>query len=158
MLPYYCAAGGGRCVGSNSPKPNPVTGQNLVNPSGNWCQEFADANGNTFLRSALLRSDRRDSDRQRFSEVGTPFNSQCEAQRDITLSNGIVQNVHQFTGTLTGNLGVLRAGMVAIVPTTAFQSEPLPIGKSSLLTIRLGPISARTTQSDHRFLQIAEIV
>jgi hypothetical protein len=66
--------------------------------------------------------------------------------------------VHRFTGTLTGNFGVLQEGMVAIVPTTAFQSEPLPIGKSSLLTIRLGPISARTTQSDHRFLQFAEIV
>lgn len=92
------------CGGSTGPK---ITAQNLVDPSGNWRQEFTDAGGNTFLLSALYNQVGATVTGINFSEVGTPFNFQCAAQRDITLTNGIVQNVNQFSGTLTGNFGTL---------------------------------------------------
>lgn len=95
------------CGGSTGPKTNPTTAQNLVDPSGNWRQEFTDASGNTFLLSALYNQTGANVTGINFSEVGTPFNFACAAQRDIALSNGVVQNVNQFSGTLTGNFGVL---------------------------------------------------
>jgi hypothetical protein len=30
-----------------------IVGQNLIDPSGNWKQSFTDANGNSFIMSAL---------------------------------------------------------------------------------------------------------
>ncbi len=104
MMTLLAAIG---CGGSTNTKTNPTTAQNLIDPSGNWRQEFTDASGNTFLLSALYDQVGATVTGINFSEVGTPFNFACAAQRDISLSNGIVQNVNQFSGTLTGNFGVL---------------------------------------------------
>jgi hypothetical protein len=42
------------CGGNINPKTNPVTGQNLVDPSGNWAMQFTDSSSNTFILSGLF--------------------------------------------------------------------------------------------------------
>lgn len=103
------------CGGSTTPKPtNPAQPQQkLVDPSGNWKMSFSDASGNAFILSALFAQTGAVVSSANVSEIGngpgasppTPF--ACQAQTDISISNGLVQNVNQFSGTLIGNFGML---------------------------------------------------
>jgi hypothetical protein len=95
------------CGGSPSTKPPSTSAQNLVDPSGNWKMNFTDSTNQTFLLSGLFSQTGAIVTGVNFSEVGnrSPFN--CAVQRDIALSNGLVQNVNQFSGTLTGNFGTV---------------------------------------------------
>lgn len=103
------------CGGGTAPKPtNPTQPQQkLVDPSGNWKMSFVDASGNTFILSALFAQTGAVVTSADVSEIGngpgasppTPF--ACQAQTDISISNGLVQNVNQFSGTLIGNFGTL---------------------------------------------------
>lgn len=101
------------CGGSTNPKPSPVTGQNLIDPSGNWKMNFVDSNNENFILAGLFSQSGAIVTGVNFSEVGngpfasppTPF--QCAVQPDISLSNGLVADVSTFTGTLSGNFGTL---------------------------------------------------
>jgi len=100
--------------GGGSTKTTTVNGQKLVDPSGNWRMTFTDSNGQIFLLSALFNQTGSVVTGINFSEVGngpgaqppTPF--QCAAQRDISMANGIVQNINQFSGDLSGNFGAIH--------------------------------------------------
>jgi hypothetical protein len=104
------------CGGSSAPtgKPSNPSPQNLVDPSGNWRMTFVDSNGQTFLLSALFNQVGSVVSGINFSEVGngpsaqppTPF--QCAAQRDVSIANGLVQNVNQFSGDISGNFGTIH--------------------------------------------------
>ena len=102
------------CGGSpKTASPSNPSAQGLVDPSGNWRMTFTDSNSQTFLLSALFNQTGAIVTGVNFSEVGngqfasppTPF--QCISQTDISMANGIVQNVNQFSGTLTGNFGTI---------------------------------------------------
>ena len=75
---------------------------------------FTDTNSNTFLLSALFDQVGAVVTGLSFSEVGngpfasppTPF--QCQAQRDIAMANGTVQNVSMFSGDISGNFGTIH--------------------------------------------------
>lgn len=92
------------CGGSSST--SPIT-QKPIDPSGNWELQFTDASNNKFLLGALFSQTGADVTGLNFSEVGNPANFQCAAQRDVSLANGTVQNVSQFSGTLSGNFGTI---------------------------------------------------
>ncbi len=97
------------CGGGSSatPKPsNPSPQSGLVDPSGNWRMTFTDSTGNTFLLSSLFNQTGPNVSGINFSEAGNIApNFQCAAQRDISMANGLVQNVNQFSGDLSGNFG-----------------------------------------------------
>jgi hypothetical protein len=98
-----CGGGGTGTTGGN-----PTPQGKLVDPSGNWKQSFVDASGNTFILSALYNQVGAVVSGVNFSEVGNQAPGfQCAAQRDISLSNGLVSNVSTFTGTLSGNFGTI---------------------------------------------------
>jgi hypothetical protein len=96
------------CGGSSS-KTNPINGQNLIDPSGNWKMSFTDStSGDLFILSGLFSQVGADVSGINFSEVGNQaVGFQCATQRDIALTNGLVSNVSTFTGTLTGNFGTI---------------------------------------------------
>ena len=98
------------CGGSTGPKTNPTTAQNLVDPSGNWAMQFTDSSSNTFILSGLFNQVGAVVTGIHFSEVGETrtINFTCGAQPDISLANGLVQNVNQFSGDLSGNFGTLH--------------------------------------------------
>jgi hypothetical protein len=100
------------CGGGSStpPKPsNPTPQSGLVDPSGNWRMTFTDSTGNSFLLSALFNQVGSNVTGINFSEVGNISpNFQCAAQRDISMANGLVQNVNQFSGDLSGNFGTIH--------------------------------------------------
>lgn len=85
-----------------------------IDPSGNWKMSFTDASNNSFLLSALFSQTGSVVTGLNFSEVGngpnanppTPF--QCQAQRDISMANGTVQNVSQFSGDISGLFGTIH--------------------------------------------------
>jgi hypothetical protein len=88
---------------------NPTTQGKLVDPSGNWKQSFTDSNGNTFILSALYNQVGPVVSGVNFSEVGNQAPGfQCVVQRDISISNGLVANVNQFSGDLAGNFGTIH--------------------------------------------------
>lgn len=88
---------------------SPTTAQSKpIDPSGNWRMEFTDSNGQTFLLSALFNQVGASVSAVNISEVGNnvpPF--VCTVQPDATMTNGLVQNVNQFTGDFNGNFGVI---------------------------------------------------
>lgn len=93
---------GGSGNGNGTKTVNP---QGLVDPSGNWKLVFTDTNNNIFLLSALFSQTGPVVTGLNFSEVGNGNSFQCQAQRDIAMANGLVQNVNQFSGDLSGNFG-----------------------------------------------------
>jgi hypothetical protein len=101
-----CGGGGTGTTGGN-----PIPQGKLVDPSGNWKQSFVDASGNTFILSALYNQVGAVVTGINFSEVGNgpnatpPTSFNCAAQRDIAMANGLVANVNQFSGDLSGNFG-----------------------------------------------------
>ena len=96
------------CGGGTSSNPTTAQGK-LVDPSGNWRMTFTDTNNNTFLLSALFNQVGSVVTGINFSEVGNRAPGfQCVTQRDITISNGLVQNVNQFSGDLAGNFGTIH--------------------------------------------------
>jgi hypothetical protein len=107
------AAGCGGSPKTTGNSPNQPSAQHLVDPSGNWRMTFTDSNSQTFLLSALFNQVGAVVTGLSFSEEGngqfasppTPF--ACAAQTDISMANGIVQNVDQFSGTLSGNFGTI---------------------------------------------------
>jgi hypothetical protein len=103
MLAVFVGCGGGNT------KTNPVNGQNLIDPSGNWKMSFTDTtSGDLFILSGLFSQTGAVVSGINFSEVGNKAPGfQCAAQRDIALSNGLVSDVSTFTGTLTGNFGTI---------------------------------------------------
>jgi hypothetical protein len=103
ILAIFVGCGGG------STKINPMTAQGLIDPSGNWKMSFTDSNPNDlFILSGLFSQVGANVSGINFSEVGNQAPGfQCAAQRDISLSNGLVSNVSTFTGTLTGNFGTI---------------------------------------------------
>jgi hypothetical protein len=97
------------CGGNTSTKTNPTTAQGLIDPSGNWGMTFTDSNGNFFILSALYFQTGAVVTGINFSEVGNVAPGfQCIAQRDISISNGLVANVNQFSGDLAGNFGTVH--------------------------------------------------
>lgn len=74
---------------------------------------FVDSNNENFILAGLFSQTGANVTGINFSEVGngpsasppTPF--QCAVQPDISLSNGLVANVSTFSGTLSGNFGVI---------------------------------------------------
>jgi hypothetical protein len=99
-----CGGGGTGTTGGN-----PTPQGKLVDPSGNWKQSFVDASGNTFILSALYNQVGSVVTGINLSELGNVAPGfQCAAQRDITISNGLVQNVNQFSGDLAGNFGTIH--------------------------------------------------
>jgi hypothetical protein len=102
------------CGGSVKTAPvNPVTSQGLIDPSGNWQLKFTDSNSNGFLLSALFNQVGAVVNGVNISELGngpgavppTPF--QCAAQPNVAFTNGLVANVSNFTGILSGNFGTI---------------------------------------------------
>lgn len=101
------------CGGTKASNPTAPQGK-LVDPSGNWRMTFTDTNSNTFLLSALFNQVGAVVSGLSFSEVGngpnatppTPF--QCAAQRDVSMANGLVANVNQFSGDISGNFGTIH--------------------------------------------------
>jgi hypothetical protein len=95
--------------GGGSTKTTTVNGQKLVDPSGNWKMTFTDTNNNTFLLSALYNQTGSVVTGTNFSEVGNAAPGfQCVVQANISISNGTVQNVNQFSGDLAGNFGTIH--------------------------------------------------
>lgn len=98
-----CGSGG---TGTQKP---PVVGQQLIDPSGNWKMSFTDANGNNFILSGLFDQVGAVVTGLSFSEVGNVSPGfQCIVQRDITMANGLVQNVSTFSGDISGNFGTVH--------------------------------------------------
>jgi hypothetical protein len=91
-----------------------ASSQGLIDPSGNWQLRFTDTNNNLFLLSALFNQTGAVVSGVNLFELGngpgavppTPF--QCIAQRDISLANGLVANVSNFTGDISGNFGSIH--------------------------------------------------
>jgi hypothetical protein len=109
ILTIFVGCGGGTSASNpTSPQGKPI------DPSGNWRMTFTDTNNNTFLLSALYNQTGSVVTGINFSEVGngpgatppTPFN--CAAQRDIAMANGVVANVNQFSGDISGNFGTIH--------------------------------------------------
>jgi hypothetical protein len=102
------------CGGNTNAKTNPVTGQKLVDPSGNWAMQFTDSSSNTFILSGLFSQTGAIVTGIHFSEAGETLtiNFTCGVQPDISLANGLVQNVNQFSGTLAGNFGTIAFNSV----------------------------------------------
>jgi hypothetical protein len=102
------------CGGNTSTKTNPATSQNLIDPSGNWKMTFTDSTGQNFFLAGLFSQTGAVVTGLSFSEVGngpfseppTPFS--CIAQRDISMANGLVANVSNFTGDISGNFGSMH--------------------------------------------------
>jgi hypothetical protein len=95
------------CGGTNAS--NPTTQGKLVDPSGNWKQSFTDSNGNIFILSALYNQVGPVVSGVNFLETGNRAPGfQCVVQRDISISNGLVANVNQFSGDLAGNFGTIH--------------------------------------------------
>jgi hypothetical protein len=70
---------------------------------------FTDSSNNFFILSALFNQTGSVETGINFSEVGNLQPTfHCVAPRDITLSNGLVANVDQFSGDLAGNFGTVR--------------------------------------------------
>lgn len=95
----------------NGGSKNPVTvGAKLVDPSGNWKMSFTDSNANDlFILSGLFSQTGPNVTGISFSEVGNQSPGfQCAAQPDISMTNGLVQNVNQFSGDLHGNFGTIH--------------------------------------------------
>lgn len=102
------AAGIG-CGGNTSTKTNPITAQGLIDPSGNWKMTFTDASGNFFILSALFSQTGAVVSALNISEVGNASPAfTCITQRDASMANGIVQNVNQFSGDISGNFGTIH--------------------------------------------------
>lgn len=103
ILAIFVGCGGG------ASKTNPVNGQNLIDPSGNWKMSFTDTTpGDLFILSGLFSQVGADVSGINFSEVGNQAPGfQCVAQPNISLTNGLVADVSTFTGTLSGNFGTI---------------------------------------------------
>jgi hypothetical protein len=108
IIALLFAVGCGGKTTAPTPTPKPI------DPSGNWKMSMTDASSNTFILSGLFSQTGSVVTGISFSEVGngpnsnppTPFT--CAAQRNITMANGQVQNVNQFSGDLSGNFGVIH--------------------------------------------------
>lgn len=102
------------CGGGTGTTGNPNKPQGLVDPSGNWRMAFVDSNNQMFLLSSLFNQTGADVSGINFSEVGNGPGSQpptpfaCQAQRDVSMANGLVANVNQFSGDISGNFGSLH--------------------------------------------------
>jgi hypothetical protein len=96
------------CGSSNGGKPVTV-GQSPIDPSGNWKMSFTDANSNNFILSGLFSQTGSVVTGISFSETGNLAPGfTCLAQRDISMANGQVQNVNQFSGDLSGLFGTVH--------------------------------------------------
>src|ERR1700761_3259613 len=110
MLSLVVAVG----CGGGSMKTSPVNSQGLIAPSGNWAMQFTDSSNNTFILAGLFSQTGAVVTGIHFSEAGETraINFTCPAQPDISLSNGLVQNVNQFSGDLAGNFGTIAFNSV----------------------------------------------
>jgi hypothetical protein len=94
------------CGGKATPA-SPIQAQGKpIDPSGNWKLVFSDSNNNQFLMSGLFSQTGAVVTGLSFSEVGNAVLG-CLVQRDVSMSNGLVQNVSNFTRTLAGNFGTI---------------------------------------------------
>src|SRR6476661_209550 len=90
------------CGGGTSVS-NPASPQGKpIDPSGNWRMTFTDSNNQVFLLSALFNQTGSIVTAVNISEVGNPATFQCASQANISLANGTVQNINQFSGDLSG--------------------------------------------------------
>lgn len=91
-------------VASPTPSPSPTP----IDPSGNWKMSFTDSNNATFILSALFSQTGDVVSGINVSEVG---NGQpgftCVAQKDISVTGGLVQNVNNFVANFNGNFGTI---------------------------------------------------
>jgi hypothetical protein len=91
-------------VASPTPSPSPTP----IDPSGNWKMTFTDSNNQFFILSALFSQTGDVVTGVNFSEVGNVQPGfTCTAQRDITITGGLVQNVSNFVGNINGNFGTI---------------------------------------------------
>jgi hypothetical protein len=96
------------CGGGTSVS-NPASPQGKpIDPSGNWRMTFTDSNNQVFLLSALFNQTGSIVTAVNISEVGNPATFQCASQANISLANGTVQNINQFSGDLSGNFGSIH--------------------------------------------------
>jgi hypothetical protein len=99
----------GTGCGGGTSSTKTASSQNLIDPSGNWNLQFSDASGNGFFLSALFSQTGAVVTALNISEVGNTSPAfTCIVQRDASMANGIVQNVDQFSGDISGNFGTIH--------------------------------------------------
>lgn len=90
--------------GGSSPKP-PGPGPAPIDPSGNWTMTATDAGGKSVQFSALFAQVGADVSANSFTAANDPFPFSC-TPFTAALSAGLVQNVSNFTGTITFGNGM----------------------------------------------------
>lgn len=93
------------CGGGGSSKPKPPVGA-PIDPSGNWTMTATDGGGKSIDLAALFAQTGAVVTANSFTAAGTTGPFSC-TPFSATLSNGLVQNISNFTGTVTfgGNFG-----------------------------------------------------
>ncbi len=94
------------CSGGSSPAPGPGPAPKPIDPSGNWTMTAADSGNKSIQFAALFSQTGSVVTANSFTAAGNPAPFAC-VPFSATLSNGQVQNVSNFTGTVTlgGNFG-----------------------------------------------------
>lgn len=94
------------CGNSGSPAPPPPKPGAPIDPSGNWTMTATDAGGKSITFAALFAQTGSVVTANSFTAAGNPAPFAC-TPFTATVSNGSVQNVSNFTGTVTfgGNFG-----------------------------------------------------
>lgn len=133
------------CGNGGSPSPNPGPGPKLIDPSGNWTMTATDSGGRSVKFAALYAQVGANVSANSFTSLFdstftcTPFSA--------ALSGGLVQNVDNFTGTVTfgGGFGAFTfttmlaqdgksftgtysnmPGCTGLLPTGAFTGAEVP--------------------------------
>src|ERR1700694_384822 len=88
------------CGGGSSSTPTPTGGAKPIDPSGNWTMTATDGGGKTIAFAALFAQIGADVSANSFTAAGNPAPFSC-TPFTAALSNGLVQNVSTFTGTVT---------------------------------------------------------
>jgi hypothetical protein len=91
------------CGNSGSPAPTgggTNGGQKVIDPSGNWTMTATDGGGKSVQFAALYNQVGADVTANSFTAAGNPAPFACVPFTAV-LSNGLVQNVSNFTGTVT---------------------------------------------------------
>lgn len=88
------------CGGSGSMQPKPTGGGAVIDPSGNWTMTATDGGGKSIQLAALFAQTGAVVTANSFTAFGNPAPFAC-TPFTATLSSGLVQNVSNFTGTVT---------------------------------------------------------
>jgi hypothetical protein len=102
VISVGCGGNSGTKSASAGPTPSPAASPSPtpIDPRGNWKMTFTDSNNQFFILSALFSQTGAVVSGANISEIGI-------AQRDITITGGLVQNVSSFVGNINGNFGTI---------------------------------------------------